>query len=413
MTGAIPDASFDAAAVVRALLAWYRKQARPLPWRHDRTPYRILVSEFMLQQTQVDTVIPYYERFLERFPTLDALARASEDDVLKLWEGLGYYRRARNLHRLAREVQERRNGQLPHRVEELRELPGVGEYTAGAVASIAFGHPVPAVDGNVQRVVARLLNVEEPVDRTSGRSRVREGARRLVAAAPPGQAGDLNQALMELGALTCTARSPQCPSCPVNDLCMAYRLGTVSERPVRQAPPRPVPVDVTVLVIVHGGSGSSWADRVRRGRVLLQRRPEDGLLGGLWGLPAVEGALRDGSGVQQGRGQQKTSESEESFLIACFPPGDEPGDAERLSGPLCFLEHVFSHRRWRMRAYGIAVPRGASPEDWRRRLAGWLGSEEEDLRWADAGERARLGIPRPFRRILERVERPGNDGSAG
>src|SRR5690606_29465058 len=190
-----------------------------------------------------------------RFPTLDALARASEDEVLKLWEGLGYYRRARNLHRLARDVQERWNGQLPHRVEELRELPGVGEYTAGAVASIAFGHPVPAVDGNVQRVVARLLNVKEPVDRGPGRSRIREGAGRLAAAAPPGQAGDLNQALMELGALTCTARSPRCPSCPVTDLCLARRFGTAAELPVRQATPRPVPVDVTVLVIVHGWSG--------------------------------------------------------------------------------------------------------------------------------------------------------------
>lgn len=383
MTGAISGTSFDAAAVVGALLAWYRQRARPLPWRDDPTPYRILVSEFMLQQTQVDTVIPYYRRFLERFPTLEALASAPEDEVLKVWEGLGYYRRARNLHRLAREVQTRWNGRLPDRVEELRELPGVGEYTAGAVASIAFGHPVPAVDGNVQRVVARLLNVDEPVDRAPGRSRVWEGAQRLAAAAPPGQAGDVNQALMELGALTCTARRPACPTCPLTPMCQAYRHGTAEKLPLRQAAARPVAVDVAVLVVVDGSRAATWAERVQQGRVLLQRRPPNGLLGGLWGLPAVEGG-------SHGLG-------EEGLLLE----------------PLCSLQHVFSHRRWRLHAYGAILPEGASSEEWRCRLASWLGSEQEDMRWADARERARLGIPRPFRRVLEQVERPGKAGGGG
>ena len=191
----------------RALLGHFDRSRRALPWRSERTPYRVMVSEFMLQQTRVETVIPYYERWLRRFPGWEALADAGEDEVLRAWTGLGYYRRARNLHRAARVVRERFGGELPKEPAALKRLPGVGEYTAGAVASIAFGRAVPAVDGNVRRVLCRILDVAAP---TAGR--LREEAARLV---DPGRPGDFNEALMELGATVCTPRAPGCGGCPV------------------------------------------------------------------------------------------------------------------------------------------------------------------------------------------------------
>ncbi len=202
-------------ALRRALLAFYDARRRDLPWRRDPDPYRVWVSEVMLQQTRVDAVVPYYERWLRRFPTLHALATAEPDEVLRAWEGLGYYARARNLHRAARVVRERHAGDVPSEPAALRELPGVGDYTAGAIASIAFGRREPAVDGNVRRVLARLLDVADPPP-----ARLRAVAAALVPAERP---GDFNQALMELGALVCTARVPRCADCPVRGVC---RTGT-------------------------------------------------------------------------------------------------------------------------------------------------------------------------------------------
>jgi len=192
----------------RALLDHFDRTRRALPWRSERTPYRVMVSEFMLQQTRVETVIPYYERWVRRFPGWDALAGAEEEEVLGEWTGLGYYRRARNLHRTARVVRERFGGALPEDSEALKRLPGVGEYTAGAVSSIAFGRVVPAVDGNVRRVLCRLFDLEAPTA-----SRLREAAAGLV---DPERPGDFNEAMMELGATVCTPRSPGCAGCPTS-----------------------------------------------------------------------------------------------------------------------------------------------------------------------------------------------------
>lgn len=252
-------------ALRRALLEHYDMHHRPLPWRGETDPYRILVSEVMLQQTRVETVEEYYEAWIRRFPDLEALAGADPDDVLKAWEGLGYYRRARNLHRAARCVRERPDRSLPRRRVELRDLPGVGEYTAGAVASIAFGEAVPAVDGNVRRVLARLFDVADPKP-----AWLRRTAAGLLEPARP---GDWNQALMELGATVCTPRRPRCSACPVSSWCEALKAGTQEERPapvVRRAPPR---ATFAVAVLHHAG------------HVLLERRPEGGLLGGMWAFP--------------------------------------------------------------------------------------------------------------------------------
>jgi len=252
-------------ALRRALLEHYDMHHRPLPWRGETDPYRILVSEVMLQQTRVETVEEYYEAWIRRFPDLEALAAADADDVLKAWEGLGYYRRARNLHRAARCVRERPDRSLPLSSAQLRELPGVGEYTAGAVASIAFGEAVAAVDGNVRRVLARLFDVADPKP-----AWLRRAAAGLL---EPERPGDWNQALMELGATVCTPRRPRCGPCPLSPWCEASKAGTQEDRPAPVA--RRAPPSVTFAVaVLH-----------RDGQVLLQRRPEGGLLGGMWAFP--------------------------------------------------------------------------------------------------------------------------------
>ncbi|NNM34930.1 MAG: A/G-specific adenine glycosylase [Gemmatimonadetes bacterium] len=249
-----------------ALLDHFDRTARDLPWRTDRTPYRVLVSEVMLQQTRVETVVPYYHRWLLQFPDLGALARAPVDGVLKMWEGLGYYSRARNLHRTAREVCRRYGGELPSTKAELRSLPGIGEYTAGAVASIAFSRAEPAVDGNVRRVLSRLDDLEDP-----RASALVDRAATLVDRARP---GDFNEALMELGATICRPRGPLCGECPLARACLALEAGTIAERPPprRRRAPRSVTIDVAVLLDADD-------------RALFVRRPPDGLLGGLWEFP--------------------------------------------------------------------------------------------------------------------------------
>ena len=258
----------------RALLDHFDRRRRPLPWRRGRTPYRVMVSEFMLQQTRAETAVPYYDRWLRRFPGWDALADAPADDVMLAWKGLGYYRRAQNLHRTAMIVRERYDGRLPEDPVELRTLPGVGEYTAGAVASIAFGFPVPAVDGNVKRVLSRLMDVGDPTA-----ALLRDEATRLL---DPERPGDFNEAMMELGATVCTPRTPRCADCPVRPHCMADKAGTVGDRPlVRQR--RPLPrVDYVTAVIVRPAASSPTA------ATLLTRRPATGLLAGMWEFPTTE-----------------------------------------------------------------------------------------------------------------------------
>jgi A/G-specific adenine glycosylase len=254
---------------IRRLTDWYRVARRDLPWRRTRDPYRIWLSETMLQQTRVDVVVPYYERFLARFPTLESLAVADEEDVLRQWAGLGYYARARNLRRAAAAVLRDHGGELPCDAESLAELPGFGRYTVGAVRSIAFDQPAALVDGNVKRVLARLQALERPSDGELWRL-----AESLV---PEKHAGDWNQALMELGATVCTPRKPTCLLCPVQASCSAHRSGDPERfpAPAKRASVRRVEVIAGLLE--------------RGGRVLLVRRPPGGLFAGLWELPNLEG----------------------------------------------------------------------------------------------------------------------------
>lgn len=267
--------------IASRLLNWYEDAARRLPWRGVSDPYAVWVSEVMLQQTRVETVIPFYERWMRRFPTVQSLAEASEQDVLLAWEGMGYYNRARSLHKAARQVMRDYGGKLPASREALIKLPGIGEYSAGAIASIAFGLDETAVDGNVRRVYARLFDVDTPIKSPEGLERVEQIAREQL---PAGLAGDYNQALMDLGAMICLPREPRCEICPLKELCLARQNGTQAERPVKSAKPEIPHWTVTAAVI--------WKD----GKVLLARRPLNGLLGGMWEFPG--GKLEAGESLK-------------------------------------------------------------------------------------------------------------------
>lgn len=260
----------DPRELARLLLAWYRQHARQLPWRDQPEPYRVWVSEIMLQQTRVETVRPYFERWMALFPTVHDLANASEQAVLQAWEGLGYYSRARNLHRAARQVVEMYAGEIPSKREQLEKLPGIGRYTAGAIASIAFGKDEPALDGNIRRVLARVYNVNLPARSPAGEHRLWELAEIVL---PPGEAGDFNQAMMDLASSICTPRSPACLICPIRDCCQAYMMGIQEQRPVLTTKAAVPHYIVTAAVIQRGET------------VLIARRPADGLLGGLWEFP--------------------------------------------------------------------------------------------------------------------------------
>ncbi|QNK56245.1 A/G-specific adenine glycosylase [Paenibacillus sp. PAMC21692] len=315
------------------LLAWYRLQKRDLPWRQNQDPYRIWVSEIMLQQTRVDTVIPYYQAFMAQFPTVQALAEAPEEEVLKRWEGLGYYSRARNLQAGAKMVMEQYGGVIPDSHEAVSGLRGVGPYTSGAIMSIAFNRPYPAVDGNVMRVLSRYFCLDDDIAKPATRVGIEKLAVTLI---PEGAAGDFNQALMELGALVCTPKSPGCLTCPVMEHCAGRIAGKETVLPIKTKakPPRD---EYRVVAIVE-----------QEGKVLVRQRPRTGLLAQMWELPHV--LLPDTA----------------KAMFAADAPKKQPYMAEALvreteeaSGLfirpqewVMDAEHVFSHIHWRLRVFG-------------------------------------------------------------
>ncbi len=272
---AAPRNFFSRLGLAAALLRWYRRHRRPLPWRSTNDPYRIWISEIMLQQTRAAAVIPYYERFLRRFPSLDALARSSETALLECWSGLGYYSRARNLRRAARHIVTQLGGKLPQTYEEWTVLPGVGPYTAAAVSSIAFQQPVAVLDGNVARVMARIGNHRGDLRLPRVREELRLHAQALLDRRHP---GEFNQAVMELGATICLPRRPQCLLCPISGACEAHRLGVQDELPIKLAAREPTRLAITVAMIERNGS------------LLLRQRPKQlSLMPGFWELPQAEG----------------------------------------------------------------------------------------------------------------------------
>jgi A/G-specific adenine glycosylase len=265
----------DAPSVYWPLLRWFHHHRRDLPWRTEpREPYHVWLAEVMLQQTQVATVIPYYQRWLQRFPTLQSLADAPLDDVLKMWEGLGYYSRARNLHRAAQTIARELDGQIPATLEGLLKLPGIGRYTAGAIASLAFGRDAPILDGNVIRVLTRVFGIAEDVKQPATLSRLWHLSESLL---PRGRAGQFNEALMDLGAMVCIPVAPRCLECPLSSVCTAYTKGSPEAYPVKQAKQR-IPIRHFLTTVLMDPEE----------HLLLAQRPPHGLLGGLWEFPGLE-----------------------------------------------------------------------------------------------------------------------------
>lgn len=353
---ALPPATVRRAR--RALLAWYDEHARTLPWRGVADPYAVWVSEVMLQQTRVETVRERWGRFLARFPTLERLAASDEQSLLKEWEGLGYYRRATNLRAAARALVAAGGAGLPRTAAGLAELPGFGPYTAAAVASIAFGEPVAAVDGNVQRVLARWTRDRAPLEEAAGRARLAGVAQRLLAPARP---GDWNQALMDLGATVCKPRAPLCLICPLRPTCAGFAAGDAESLPRRRAR-APLPhVDVAAGVV--------W----RRGRLLIARRPAGGLLGGLWEFPG--GKRREG----------------ESLERACVREiREETGLVVRCERPFLAIDHAYSHFRITLHLFHCRSDRGRPRP---------LGCEEP--RFVRPADLARYPFPRANARALD------------
>ena len=306
-------------AAVQALLLWYQQNKRDLPWRHTSDPYRIWISEIMLQQTRVEAVKPYYARFLEAAPDVCALAELPEEKLMKLWEGLGYYSRARNLQKAARVVVEQYGGVMPRTYEELLKLPGIGEYTAGAIASIAYGVRVPAVDGNVLRVLARVSGSDADITLPETKKDFREALLRIV----PTEAGDFTQSLIELGATVCAPnREPMCEVCPLSDCCVACKEGRTNEIPVR-SPKKPRRVEEKTVFLIRDGD-----------RTALCKRPSKGLLSGLYELPNIEGHL-----------------GESDALAHLRALGFEPLRIQRLEN----AKHIFTHIEWHMIAYDVLI----------------------------------------------------------
>ncbi|MCU0593963.1 MAG: A/G-specific adenine glycosylase [Desulfobacterota bacterium] len=344
--------------ITSKLLRWYAGHARDLPWRRTRDPYFIWVSEIMLQQTQVDTVIPYYLRFLKKFPSVQALAQAQPDEVLKLWENLGYYSRARHLHAAAKEIVARQGGRIPRDRKELLSLPGIGAYTADAILSIAFGQPIAAVDGNVSRVISRLFAIRKPLGSPESRKQVRKQADQLLSKKHPGH---FNQAVMDLGATVCTPRSPSCVSCPLRGACKANALGQQEQIPSARKRPALPHKHMMAAILID-----------RKMRVLVVQRPAAGLLGGLWRFPG---------------GEKEENEALEEALVRTLR--GELGLQVRVMKALASVKHAYTHFRVTFHVYRCAVAHGrVKPIEGLR----W--------KWVSAEDLGKLALSKGERKIL-------------
>lgn len=328
------------------LICWYNRQFRDLPWRRTTDPYRIWVSEIMLQQTQVKNVIPYYERFLDSFPTVEALAAADLHQVLKLWEGLGYYARARNLHKAAKVVADNYGGRFPTGLEDMQSLPGIGSYTAAAISSIAFNADLPVIDGNVNRVLSRIFTLDADPKSSRGQKLVRQKAEMLLAR---GQAGVYNQALMEIGALICTSRSPNCSSCPVSRFCQARLKKVQTDYPVR-SPKRKRPHKNIAVGVVFDAE-----------KILIDQRQPDGMLGGLWEFPG--GKVEDGERCEDAVVREIKEELDVDVKVVSH---------------LATVEHQYTHFTISLHAFVCqflaGTPKALACADWK-----WVTCEE--LSW--------------------------------
>lgn len=347
----------DIAGFQQDLIGWFEAEQRDLPWRKDQDPYKVWVSEIMLQQTRVDTVIPYFLNFIEQFPTIEALSKADEEKVLKAWEGLGYYSRVRNLQSAVKEVHEKYDGKVPNDPKEISSLKGVGPYTAGAILSIAYGIPEPAVDGNVMRVLSRILSIWEDIAKASSRKVFEEAVRKLISHSNP---SFFNQALMELGALICTPTSPSCLLCPVREHCHAFHEGTKNELPVKTRTKKHRHVQIAAAVLTNS-----------EGKFLIHKRPSEGLLANLWEFPNIEVLLPHINEKEQLKDAVKELYKTDIYI----------------SEMIGQIEHVFSHLTWNINAYKGQVH--------------FIEKEAEDLRLVSAEEMKEFTFSVSHQKILQ------------
>lgn len=356
------DAGKIKSSLNRKLLAWYRRNQRSIPWRKTCDPYRIWISEIMLQQTQVNTVIPYYHRFLKTFPTVSSLACAPLQNVLKVWENLGYYSRARNLHTAAKMIVDKFGGLIPDNLEEIKNLPGIGQYSAGAILSIAYGQALPAVDGNVRRILCRLFAIRKPVDDTQQQKQLQKLASSLIPAKHP---GDFNQALMDLGATICKAKNPDCSRCPAVSLCQARIKNLQNVLPITKKASKIPHRQSTAAVI-----------RNSKGMLLVVQRPASGLLASLWKLPG---------------GFIKAGEDTENSLRRSVK--EELGISIRQGKHLTSVNHTYTHFRITLHAYECLLLKG-DPKP--------LGCQ--NWRWASPTDLSKLPLSKIDRMIVRQAE---------
>jgi A/G-specific adenine glycosylase len=354
---------------VDSLMEWYEHNARDLPWRSHPSPYRTWISEVMLQQTQVETVIPYFERWMNRFPDIETLVASTEQEVLTLWEGLGYYRRARNLHRAAKMIMTDYAGQVPDAPTHLQKLAGIGPYTAAAIAAIAFKKDISAVDGNIRRVFSRLFNIEEPVRSNAGEKII---CKLAEAHLPKGKASSYNQALMDLGATICTPKAPDCENCPIKTHCLAFASGLQKERPVK-LPRKKVPHHTVTAAVI-----------IKKDRVLLTQRPKNGLLGGLWEFPGG------------------TLEKDDDDLEACLRREirEECGIDIRIADSFGKYKHAYTHFKITLHAFICGLVDGREPEP----------LECDAVHWAGVDQLEQFPMGKVDRRIANRLREEGLNG---
>ncbi len=346
----------------RELVRWFERDHRPMPWRSDPSPYKVWISEIMLQQTQVVTVIPYFDRFVARYPSFEALAAANQQEVLKLWEGLGYYSRARNLHKAAQVIVEQHGGNPPRTAVELRDLPGIGAYTSAAIASIAFGEPEPSVDGNVLRVCSRLWGIDTPMRDKALADDVRARLTPLICTVNPSH---FNQAMMETGALICKPRNPLCDQCLLARYCVAFKTGRTGELPVVEKAAKVPHYRIAVGVIC------------KKGRILIARRAEKQMLGGLWEFPG---------------GKQKKGETLAQTAVREIQ--EETGLKVRVGKPYATVKQAYSHFKITMTAF----------------RCGWLSGRpvpkaSVELKWIPPADLTNYPMPCANRRIAEAILR--------
>jgi A/G-specific adenine glycosylase len=349
--------------VFSSLLPWFKKHRRKMPWRSNRTPYRVWISELMLQQTRVDQVTPYFNRFIKQFPSLRALAKASQEDVLKQWEGLGYYSRARNLHKAAQLISTQRGGRFPRTFDELLALPGVGPYTAAAIGSLAFNLDLAVVDGNVIRVLSRLFAYDEMVQRSVAKKQFQSVADFLL---PQGSAGDYNEAMMELGATVCTPKNPKCTHCPMANICLAFKQGNPTSFPVKR-PRKKVPHLVVGAAVVVNDAGD----------FLIAQRREKEMLGGLWEFPG--GKQEAGETIQECIARELKEELDIKIEVGDF---------------LVTVQHAYSHFTMELHTYFAKIISG-QPRP----------IECQDFKWVNPGNLRRFPYSKADLYIIDELEK--------